>query len=305
MRVSTFGNYQSALLDLMGAQVRSQEAQQRVSTQKNATDLVGFGRGSESLTALKSAQSRITGFIDAGKAAAGRLASQNLALNRVADGAGGAREAIAGALAAGRVDGLMLELQGQFQIALDGLNTRHQGRYLFSGGASSEAPVTPRTLAELSALADPDTGFVNDGLVQVSRLDEGTALETGFLADDVGSELFRIFHEIQRRHETTPIAGDMDDATRDFLTGMLSRLDSAREGVTNLAARNGAVQNRVDNVLKAQQDQRDALEALVSERTDADLAQALTDLELSQVAMQASAQVINQLRQVSLLNFLS
>jgi flagellar hook-associated protein 3 FlgL len=75
--------------------------------------------------------------------------------------------------------------------------------------------------------------------------------------------------------------------------------------VTNLAARNGAVQNRVDNVLKAQQDQRDALEALVSERTDADLAQALTDLELSQVAMQASAQVINQLRQVSLLNFLS
>lgn len=305
MRVSTFGNYQSALLDLMGAQVRSQEAQKRVSTQKNATDLVGFGRGSESLTALKSAQSRISGFIDAGKAAAGRLSSQNLALNRVADGAGGAREAIAGALAAGRVDGLMLELQGQFQISLDGLNTRHQGRYLFAGGASAEAPVTPRTMSELSLLADPDESFVNDDLVQVSRLDEGTALETGFLADDVGKELFRIFHEIQRRHEATPITGDLDDATRDFLTDMLSRLDGAREGITNQAAQNGAVQNRVDNVLKAQQEQSDALEALVSERTDADLAQALTDLELSQVAMQASAQVINQLRQVSLLNFLS
>ena len=305
MRVSTFGNYQSALLDLMGAQVRSQEAQQRVSTQKNATDLTGFGRGSESLTALKSAQSRIAGFIDAGQAAAARLSSQNLALGRVADGAGGAREAIAEALAAGRTDGLMLELQGQFQIALDGLNTKHQGRYLFSGGASAEAPVTPRTLAELSAMPDPDAAFVNDDLIQVSRLDEGTSLETGFLADDVGQDLFRIFHEIQRFHEATPINGALDDATRDFLTGMLSRLDGARESITDQAARNGAVQNRVDNVLKAQQSQRDALETLVSERTDADLAQALTDLELSQVAMQASAQVINQLRQVSLLNFLT
>ncbi len=305
MRVSTFGNYQSALLDLMGTQVRSQEAQQRVSTQKNATDLSGFGRGSESLTALKSAQSRIAGFIDAGKAAAERLSSQNLALGRVADGAGGAREAIAEALAAGRTDGLMLELQGQFQIALDGLNTKHQGRYLFSGGASGQAPVTPRTLAELSALADPDTGFVNDDLIQVSRLDEGTSLETGFLADDVGKDLFRIFHEIQRFHEATPITGALDDATRDFLTGMLSRLDGARDSVTDRAARNGSLQNRVDNVLKAQQAQSDALETLVSERTDADLAKALTDLELSQVAMQASAQVINQLRQVSLLNFLT
>ncbi|HEV7229342.1 flagellin [Brevundimonas sp.] len=304
MRVSTFGNYQSALLDLMGSQLRSQEAQQRVSTQKNATDLVGFGRSSESLTALKSAQSRIGGFIDAGKAAAGRLTSQNLALGRVADGAAGAREAIAGALASGRLDGLMLELQGQFQVSLDGLNTKHQGRYLFAGGASSEAPVTPRTLAELSALVDPDEAFVNDGLVQVSRLDEGTTLETGFLADDLGADLFRIFHEIQRRHETTPVTGALDDATRDFLTARLSRLDDAREAITDRGARNGSIQNRVDDVLKAQQDQRDALEALVSERTDADLAKALTDLELSQVAMQASAQVINQLRQVSLLNLL-
>jgi flagellar hook-associated protein 3 FlgL len=305
MRVSTFGNYQSALLDLMGSQLRSQEAQQRVSTQKNATDLVGFGRSSESLTALKSAQSRISGFIEAGEAAAARLSTQNLALNRVADGALGAREAIAGALASGRLDGLMLEIQGQFQISLDGLNTTHQGRYLFSGGASAQAPVTAQTMAELSALPSAEDAFVNADLIQVSRLDEGTTLETGFLADDVGAELFRIFHDIQRRHETTPISGALDDATRDFLTTQLSRLDAAREGVINLAARNGAVQNRVDNVLKAQQEQRDALESLVAERTDADLAKALTDLELSQIAMQASAQVINQLRQVSLLNFLT
>lgn len=42
-RVSTFGNYQSALLHLMNAQARGEEAQNKVNTKKNATDLVGFG----------------------------------------------------------------------------------------------------------------------------------------------------------------------------------------------------------------------------------------------------------------------
>lgn len=305
MRVSTSGNYQSALLDLMGSQLRSQEAQRRVSTQKQATDLVGFGRSSETLTALKSAQSRISGFIDTGEAVAARLSGQNLALGRIADGAGGAREAIAGALASGRLDGLMLELQGQFQIAQDGLNARHQGRHLFAGGASSSVPVTVQTLAELAALPDSDDAFVNDQLRQVSRLDEGTTVETGFLADEIGGDLLRIFRDLQLQHQSTPLTGTLTDATRDFLTARLAELDAAREGITDLAARNGSMQNRVDGILKAQTDQSTALEALVSERTDADLAQALTDLELSQIAMQASAQVINQLRQVSLLNFLS
>ena len=67
-RVATFGNYQSALLNLMNTQIRSAEAQERVSTQKNATDLTGFGRKSETLTALKGSQSRIQGFIDTAEA---------------------------------------------------------------------------------------------------------------------------------------------------------------------------------------------------------------------------------------------
>ena len=64
-RISTAGNYQSALLNLMSAQARQADAQTRMSTQKNATDLAGFGRGSESLTSMKAAQSRVQGFVNA------------------------------------------------------------------------------------------------------------------------------------------------------------------------------------------------------------------------------------------------
>ena len=303
-RVSTYGNYQSALLDLMSAQTRAQDAQERVSTQKNATDLVGFGRGSETLTALKSSQARIQGFIDTGDVVAARLGAQDLAFSRISDGAGGARQAIADALASGRLDGLMLELQTQFQIAQDGLNTKHQGRYLFAGGNTETAPVEVMTMADLAAAPSVASTFTNDTLKQASRLDEGTTMETGFLADETGTDLFQIFRDIQIFHQTTPIDGQGTEAIKAFLTAQLSRLDAASANVTNLAARNGSMQNRVEAILKSQDEQKTSLEALVSGKTDADMAQALTDLQLSQVAIQASAQVISQLRQTSLLDFL-
>lgn len=304
-RVSTFGNYESALANLMFAQTRANEAQERVSSQKIATDLTGFGRQSETLTALKSTQSRIQGFMDAAGAVAERLSAQDLAFDRIADGTGGARQAIADALAAGRLDGLMLEIQGQFQIVQDGLNAKHQGRYLFAGGNVETIPVEVMTLAELAAAPGVADAFANDTLKHKSRVDEGTVLETGFLADEVGTDIFQIFRDIQTFHQTTPLNGAIDDARKDFLTGILQRLDAGREAVTDTAARNGSMQNRVDAIIASQTEQKNSLDEVLAGKTDADMAQAITDLQLSQVAIQAAAQVVNQLRSVSLLNFLT
>lgn len=305
-RVSTQGNYQSALLNLMAAQNRALEAQNRISTEKIASDLTGYGRGAETLTALKSAQNRINGFIETGEAVAARLTTQALAFDRVAEGAAGARQAIAEALAAGRVDGLMLEIQSYFQTAQDGLNAKHQGRHLFAGGDTEVPPVTAMTLADLAAAPDVASVFVNDRLATVSRLDEASMIRTGFLADEVGAELFQIFRDIQEYHTgpSGPLDGQFEDATRDFLTTQLGRLRDAHVRITDTAARSGSIQARVDSILTSHDNQRVALQELVGKRTDADMAQAVTDLQLSQISVQASAQVIAQLRTTSLLELL-
>jgi flagellar hook-associated protein 3 FlgL len=143
-RVATFGNYQSALLDLMKAQTRATEAQERVSTQKNATDLTGFGRQSETLTALKGAQSRIKGFIETGEAVAARLTTQDLALTQISDGIAGLREAVGSVLATDSAGSLMLEMEGHFQSVRGGLNMRHHGGYLFSGAKVNTPSWRPR-----------------------------------------------------------------------------------------------------------------------------------------------------------------
>lgn len=307
-RVATYGNYQSALLDLMSAQTRAANAQERVATQKVATDLTGFGRQSETLTALKGSQSRIQGFLDTGAAVTARLTTQDLALGQIKDAVTGAREAIGNAFAAESGGALMLELEGHFQAARGGLNMRHQGGYLFSGASISIAPVEAASLSELQAAPDVASVFSNDTLRMASRVAEGTTLETGFLADEVGTDILSILRDIQTYHTTAgqgPLDGRLSETQKQFLNEQLVRLEQAGRSVVDKAARTGSLANQVDNITKGHEAQKISLDALLADRTDADMAAAITDLELSQVAIQASAQVISQLREVSLLNYLN
>lgn len=307
-RVATFGNYQSALLDLMTAQTRAAEAQERVSTHKNATDLTGFGRQSETLTALKGSQSRIQGFIDTADAVTARLTTQDLAMNQINDGISGLREAIGNVLSTDSVGSLMLELEGQFQAVRGGLNMRHHGGYLFAGASTSTAPLAAGNLAEVAAAPSVASLFANDTLKTVSRVAEGTTLETGFLADDLGTEVLSILRDIKIFNDTPgsgPFTGKITEAQKTFLTTQLGRLEQANDGMVDKIATTGSLANQVDSITDGHKAQKTSLDELVAGRTDADMAVALTDLELSQIAIQASAQVISQLRQVSLLNYLS
>ncbi|MBU1346311.1 MAG: hypothetical protein KKA16_05095 [Alphaproteobacteria bacterium] len=315
-RVSTNGNYQSALLNLMSAQQAQQDASNRVSTQKVATDLTGFGRGAETLTALKGAESRVQGFLDTGEVVTARLEAQDLALTQMIDALAAAREAVGSVLASDSSATLMLDLEGQFQSISNGLNARHQGGYLFAGANTTQKPVSVGTLSDLAAAPTVASTFSNDQIKPVSRVAENTSVETGYLADGftfveadgvTESHIFQIFRDIKAYSDdpaTGPLTGKPTQAQKDFLTQQLSRLDKAGTTVVNVGSRNGSLQKRVDQINVSHEAQKLSLSDLVSDRTDADLAQAITDLELSQIAVQASAQVISQLRDVSLLNYL-
>lgn len=306
-RVSTAGSYQSALLNLMAAQSRQADAQARVTSQKIATDLSGFGRGSESLTAFKSAQARIQGFMDTGESVTARLEAQDLALSQVNDAVGDARTAMANAIASESSVTLMLDISNQFQAMQSALNMRHRGAFLFSGSRADTAPVTVQSLAELSAAPDVASTFANDQLAAVSRLTEGAPLKTGVLANEVGSTVFQIFRDIQAFNDdpaTGPFVGKLTQAQKTFLTTQLTRLDEAKVEVVSVVANNGSLAKQVENLNSSNAAQFQSLEALVGKRTDADLAQAVTDLKMSEIAIQASAQVVSRLSEVSLLNFL-
>lgn len=316
-RVSTNGNYQSALLNLMQAQQSQNDAGERVQTGKIATDMTGFGRGSETLTALKGAAARVQGFLDTGEAVAARLDAQDLSLNVVVDAIGGAREAIGGVLASESMNTFMLDLEGQFQSAVNGLNYRHQGGYLYSGANTTKPPIAVANLSDLAAAPATLAGvFTNDQIKSASRIAEGTSVETGYLADGftftdtdgvTQSHIFQVFRDIKAYNDdpaTGPLTGKPTDAQKAFLTAQMKRLDSASTTAIDAASRNGALAKRVEQIETSHKAQQLSLNDLVASRTNVDPLQAVTELQLSQVAVQASAQVVAQLSEVSLLNFL-
>lgn len=304
-RVATGNSYSSVLNDLMRAQVRQQDANAQVSSGKVASDLKGFARQAETLLATRSVQTKVEGFLTQGKTLGSKLESQDLALTQTADAAAGARQAIAEALATGRGDSLMSEMSSWFSSASDALNAKFGGRYLFAGGQVDTPPVSAAAIADLTTQPTAAAFFQNDSLAPTSQLDESTTIQSGFLADQLGGDLFDAFRQVQDFVDTNgDFSGPLTAAQETFLQGMLGGFETARAGLTDATARNGLIQNRVEKTLDTQEARKAMLEGMVGGVTDVDMAEAISRLEQARTTVQASAQVFNALSQSSLLNLL-
>lgn len=304
-RVATGNSYSSVLNDLMRAQVRQQDANAQVSSGKVASDLKGYARNAETLLATRSIQTKVDSYLAQGKTLSSKLESQDLALTQTADAAAGARQAISEALATGRGDSLMSELKSWFSSASDGLNAKFGGRYLFAGGQVDTAPVTATSMADLTASPTVAAVFRNDNLPPTNQLDESTTIQSGFLADQLGTGLFDSFRQVQAFVDANgDFSGQLTPAQETFLQGMLGGFESARAGLTDATARNGLIQNRVDTTMDSQSARKSMLEGMIGGVTDVDMADAISRLEQARTTVQATAQVFNTLSQSSLLNLL-
>jgi len=304
-RVSTSSNFGVMTSNLMLAQVRQNEIGEQVSSQKIASDLKGYAKNAEMLTAMKSAQAKIDGFLDQTKLVSNRLDMQDTGIGQVADAAGDAREAIANALAAGNATTLMEQLQNAFGDAVRGLNTKSNGYYVFSGAKTDTPTTTATSMADLTAAPSTASLFQNDQYVTTNRIDESTTVKTGVLGDALGTDLFDAFKQIQAYVDANgAFSGNLTEAQTTFLKGTLSSFDSAQKGLTTAQGKNGLNQSRFEDAQTALQNQSDSLTVMIGGVVDVDMAEAVTRLQAAQLAVQASAQVFSTLQSSSLLNVL-
>lgn len=306
-RVSTTGNYSTVLANLMAASQRQVQAGEMVATQKNGQDLKDFSKDAEMLTAMRAVETRLSGYLDQNKLIADKLTTQDFALTQVTDAAQNTREAIEQALASGRADTLMQDINGFFRNALEGMNTRYGGKYLFSGGKIDTRPVEGEKLADLTTLYPTvDEFFQNDEFIVEAKVDDSTSVRTGILAKDIGANMLQRFKEIQEFEESAsgPITGQLTEDQKTFLKGILTQWDDIHSDLVNQTARNGTVQARVEAVKSDLATRSDSLKGMIGGITDADMAQAATALQQAQLSVQAAAQVFLSLQDSSLLNVL-
>jgi flagellar hook-associated protein 3 FlgL len=237
---------------------------------------------------------------------------QDQALSQVATITENARSAVADAVATGDVSDLSTSLQSQLSQAISALNTQYNGQYLFAGGETSTAPAaTTTTLSSLTAVGGVAAAFQNGDTPQQSRLDADTRVTTGFTASGVATGLYSALSQVatylqaqQTANGGQPIT-TLTSAQSAALTGMLSSFDSAYTAVNDQVAQNGVVQDQVSSTQTGLKARQTALTNTLGDLTDVDQAQAATNLQLAQTALQASAQVFASLSNTSLLNVLS
>jgi flagellar hook-associated protein 3 FlgL len=306
-RISTSSSYLAVIASLNDAQARQIQAGQEVSSQKKADDLKGYARNAETLTAMSSVATRIQGFIDQSDVLADRFTAQDTALNQLADSVGNMRQSITDAIASGRGDTLMQDLRGFFTDAVAALNTRNQGKYVFSGGQIDTQPVSATSMSDLTTAPSIASLFHNDQFKATNRLDETSTIQGGFLADQLGTQMFQALQTVlsyDQSGTTGPLNGALSQTQISFLQTQLAGLDTIHDNLTNQAAMNGSYQRRVDDNKADLTGRLTTMKTMIGNVTDVDPAEAISRLQMAQTAVQASAQVFQGLQSSSLLNFL-
>ena len=305
-RVSTLGTYSAILANLMAAENKQTNAENRVSSGKNGSNLKDFASQAETLTAMQSVDARITSYQAQNTIISAKLTSQDQALTSVADSATAVRQALANALATGSADTLMQQVQGQFQTAVSGLNSQYDGKYLFAGGQINTPPVSATQLTDLTSGPPIASFFQNDNLQAQAKLDDTTTVTTGQLASNLGTPMMTAFQAIQAYNAgpNGPLSGPLTANQQAFLTTAMGNWAQIGTNLTTAAAQNGLVQQQVDTVKTNLDTQQTTLTSMVGHITDADMAKAATDLSNAQLTVQASAKVLQALQSDSLLTLL-
>jgi flagellar hook-associated protein 3 FlgL len=306
-RVSTGGNYSAVLANLMAAQQRQMEAGEMVGTQKKGSNLKDFSRNAEMLTAMRSVDTRLGGYLEQNKLIADKLTTQDFALSQVSDATASTKQAIEEAIATGRTDTLMQEIDAQFRNAVAGMNSRYAGKYLFAGGKIDTQPVTAESMTDLTTppavIAD---FFQNDDFITEHKVDDSTTVKAGILANGIGEDILTAYQAIQQFSEGPdgPFGGTLTDNQRQFLESQLSVWEGLNSDTIDKTARNGMVQARVDSVKTDLTSRQNSLKGMIGDITDANLADAAAALEQATLSLQASTQVFLSLKESSLLNVL-
>jgi len=310
-RVSTTNSYNVVLSGILRAQQSQNEANTQLSTGKKAADLSGFSSDSQTLVAARTVKVQTESYIKLNENLSRKLDNQNVYLTSTADAADMARQAIANAIANNSGTALMETLKLQFSAAVDSLNGQNEGQYLFAGSQTSTKPVSATSLSALTAPTTVASIFQNDSEVQTNRLNNATSVTTGLTASDIATDLMTVFKNIQDYFVTNtvppavPFGSTLTTAEINFLTTQMQYFASAHSGLTDRAALNGAIANRVDTTITLQKARVDTIDSMTSDLSDINEAETISRLRLAQQAVQAGAQVFVALKSSSLLNYIN
>jgi flagellar hook-associated protein 3 FlgL len=307
-RIATNSQSQLMLSQIQQAELALNKAQTQVTSGKVATDYAGIGDKTAMLEATRSAANRADAYQSATTLAVNQANLQDNQMSSLSDLANQLRQAIT--TATGDNDGstLMTTAQGIFDQVVQILNSKDSnGNYLYGGDKNNQPPVTATSLNDLISMTSSSDAFQNGTVANSVMIGDGQSVKVGMLASDIGSGLLKTLKDIAdfNAGPNGNFSTGLTDAQSTFLSGEIQTATTAASQVNNAAAANGNVYGQLKDASAKQKAMSNLFQGFVANIEQVDMPTAITQLNQSQVALQAALQVTAQLNQVSLLNYLS
>lgn len=305
-RIASLTQQQALLTQLQKSNERAFAEQLKISTGKVAHQYKDIPEDTGILLSAKRVEARTEAYRNTNAEVANTLNLQDTTLSQLASSAQDLREALLNAASLGSGQTLMDEVDGVFQQALAVLNTQINGVYLFSGTRTDQKPVTAQVLNDLTLVPAAADVFANNQQRIGVEIDTGQVLQYNFLADGIGEELMASLKRIAdfNAGASGPFGANLTDAQKSFVQSEAQALLAVTGQLNQIVATNGQMQNMVDDANKRHEQISINIKSFISDIEDADVAEAVTNLNQAQLILQASAKLISDLKGSSLLDYI-
>ena len=293
MRVTATIQNRNFLDNISRLKARLDKAQMEVSTGKTVNRLSDdpFAASQTSrLTAVMGANDQFISMNDQLRSKLELTDTVLQALNQSVDAAKVlAAQALSGTTTPESRAALANDVQGVWEQILSESNTQFNGAFLFAGSQTTTAPFD-----------DPGGSLVYSGNDEATyqRLDRTVVIQTNV----TGQELFLDSPPVFTVLETLKTAIQANDTAG--IRSALDDLETISSRVNTIASRVGNNVRLVDQIQGTLRAHNLALQENISRMTDADLAKSITDLNLTNQALNVSMNAQAQVQQLSLLDFL-
>lgn len=306
VRVSSFGQQQILIQHLMTNQERVFDGQRQVTTGKIADDFAGLAGFTNTSLGARSFSSRTESYEATIKTIRGKMDAYDVQLGGILDVAREFEDFVLTAIGQYTTEGMGPMLSQTYSFISNSLNTSIGGSYIFSGSKTGVVPVQETDFVNMVALPAVSDVFTNSQDKFVGRIADGVEMEFGVLADQVGQDIFTVLKDMQAFHAGGggPLDGNLTPVQIDFLKTELANIGNAIAGIQQLQVTNGLGFKRLDVIESQHADTSIFLEKFIADVEDVNMAEAITDLNKDQLALEASYRAISQLGNLSLLNFL-
>jgi flagellar hook-associated protein 3 FlgL len=288
------------------SEVALDNANRQVASGQLSDTYAGYGDKTAVMEAARSAAEHADANLAGAQQASTRLDLQNTQLSELSSLASQVRQTLTQASANQDATSLMSQMQGYFNQAMQILNAKDADGYIFGGDNNQVPPVTVNSLSDLAALPSVSGAFQNGQVTSSVRIGDNQSVQVGMLASNIGSQLFSLFQQVAQFDSGAggPFDAKTTASQQSFHESTVQTASAVTANVNAQSADNGIRYQTVQKAMDQLQANATVYKGFVSNIQDVDMAQALSKVNQSQVALQASFQVASTLNQLSLLNYL-